>query len=516
MTGNPLMLVTAALIVANLGLAIWLLIRRDARWAMVLWTATLFFTPVYLSFGVAGVTLTILDVTTILVLVSCLPGARLRWSVIDSLMVIVLICMFAGLLFGAVRGHMQEVVLSWVLPYAWGRVVVARVGMDWIATCIGVAAVAASMLAIVEFATGVNIFVLIPGVAGAQWTQLQYRGGLLRAEGAFGHSISLGSSLAISAAFVLAARWKTLWKSLALAVVITGIVVTFSRIGLVGLSLVLGFSLLFLGHYIRRVQRLVVFGLALVGMAVALPFITVVFDDAGQEASGSADYRGDLLSLLDDMALIGISPAREVSPRGIDYYGGYRSIDSALILTGLRHGMIPLLLFLVMLAICAWVVLSGRGNPAAVAVLSQVPALATVALITQYAQFIWFAAGLAVASYSLDSRRDSSRRDRAQDEGQRGNGDSIAERIDATSARALPVLVGDRARRGSGGSARFRLQLLAHAHLPLQRIGVLLPEVRVQRIRHQPGFRVHAESDAVVRAAGDLGARPRRGERRAV
>ena len=59
-----------------------------------------------------------------------------------------------------------------------------------------------------------------------------------------------------------------------------------------------------------------------------------------------------------------------------------------------------------MLAICVVVVLAGRGSPAAVAVASQIPALATVALITQYFPFLWFVAGVAVSSYSVDRWRD--------------------------------------------------------------------------------------------------------------
>lgn len=402
---DPLRLLALLLVAANVGLVLWLLFNRDARWAMVLWTVVLFFSPVYVSVSVQGVALTVLDVVTILVLAATARHARLHWSVIDTLVVAAFACLFAGLAFGAVPGHVQYSVLSWLLPYAWGRVVVAQVGFDWIAACISVAAVVASLLAIAEFISGVNIFVLLPGVDGAMWTALQYRGGLLRAEGAFGHSISLGSSLAISAAFVLAVKWPFVWKALAFAVVTTGTVMTFSRIGLVGILLVVVFSLLFLGRYIRPVQRVMVFAVTVVALLITLPVITTVFDDAGDEAAGSAEYRADLIPLIGKMALIGLSPAREVSANGIDYYAGYRSIDSALILTGLRHGLVPLLILVIALVICAWVVFTGRGNPASVAVLSQIPALATVALITQYAQLFWFIAGVAVASYKLEEQR---------------------------------------------------------------------------------------------------------------
>lgn len=405
MTSNPLAAVAVLLIAANAGLAILLLFRRDARWAMVLWTAALFFTPVYLNVSVQSLTLTALDVMTILSLAASVPGAKLRWTVIDTLVVGAFLTIFLGLLFGAVPGHVQYSVLSWLLPYAWGRVVVARVGMEWVAICISWAAVIASVLAIVEFTTGTNFFVQLPGVAGEMWTSLQYRGGVLRAEGAFGHSISLGSSLAISTAFLLATPWRLGIKVAAFAVVTTGVVVTFSRIGLVGILLVVAFAVLFLGRYIRTGQRIAVSAVTLLATIIVLPVISTVFDDAGEEASGSAEYRADLVPLIRQMVFVGITPAREVSPDGVDYYGGFRSIDSALILTGLRHGMIPLALFVLMLVICAWVVISGRGSPAAVAVLSQIPALATVALITQYAQFLWFVAGVAVAACSVETPR---------------------------------------------------------------------------------------------------------------
>src|SRR5690606_8527775 len=111
------------------------------------------------------------------------------------------------------------------------------------------------------------------------------------------------------------------------------------------------------------------------------------------------------IPLIGKMTWIGLSPAREVSANGVDYYAGYQSIDSALILTGLRHGLVPLIILVAALACCGWVVVTGRGSPAAVAVLSQVPALATVALITLYSQFFWFVAGVAVASYSLRRQR---------------------------------------------------------------------------------------------------------------
>ncbi|MCR2317514.1 hypothetical protein NSR99_23260, partial [Salmonella enterica] len=92
----------------------------------------------------------------------------------------------------------------------WGRVVLARVTTDWITSTIAVVAIVAAAFAVVEFLTSFNPFVLISGsgVVYETWSPLQERGGVLRAEGAWGHSIALGAALAMSSAFVVATRWR--------------------------------------------------------------------------------------------------------------------------------------------------------------------------------------------------------------------------------------------------------------------------------------------------------------------
>ena len=63
--------------------------------------------------------------------------------------------------------------------------------------------------------------------------------------------------------------------------------------------------------------------------------------------------------------------------------------------------MLPLAVVLLLLAILVGSVVIGRATPASVALVAQIPAFATVALITQYAAFVWFAAGLAVSAYAV-------------------------------------------------------------------------------------------------------------------
>ena len=87
---------------------------------------------------------------------------------------------------------------------------------------------------------------------------------------------------------------------------------------------------------------------------------------------------------------------------GETYYGSFQSIDSELVLTGLRFGAVPLLVLLATAAACLISLLPGRATPAAVAIAAQVPAFATVALITQYGFLVWFVAGVAVTAHQRE------------------------------------------------------------------------------------------------------------------
>ncbi|MFE7845369.1 hypothetical protein ACFUTX_09290 [Microbacterium sp. NPDC057407] len=401
MGSNPIQLVAlaAAAMVAVLGLV--LLIRRHPRWGMALWTLAFFFTPIWLGAGVMSIFVSGLTAMTVIAIISGV-GPRLRWSQVDTVMLVLLLVILLAFAFGgSITGHVQDTVVMWFLPYVWGRIVLSRVSEDWVAACIATAAVAASLLAVFEFLTSQNFFLLLPGASSSIWGAVQVRGGLLRVEGAFGHSIALGGALAISAAFVLTARWRPWLRAVCLVVVGAATVLTFSRLGIIGFALTVVLGVIFLGRYIGRGLRIGVLSMLVVGAVAVVPVILDVFGEAGSEAEGSANYRVDLLGLTNSMVVLGISPDREVLPTGEDYWAGFRSIDSALILIGLRFGMLPLAVVLLLLVILVVSVALGRATPASVALVAQIPAFATVALITQYAAFVWFTAGLAVSAYAV-------------------------------------------------------------------------------------------------------------------
>ena len=164
-------------------------------------------------------------------------------------------------------------------------------------------------------------------------------------------------------------------------------------------------SIVFLRDAISlRVRAAVTAGVVVVAAAVA-PFVQAVFVDAGTEASASSDYRGDLYSLVPGMGILGTTPEAHRGSDGRVFYGPFRSIDSQLVLTGLTFGLLVAGAVLVALAVGVWLVLRGYATAATIALVAQIPALASVALITQYATLVWFLAGVAATSQIL--RRDA-------------------------------------------------------------------------------------------------------------
>lgn len=383
-----------------------LIFRAAPRVALVSWTVVLFFAPIWVGFSVSHFYSAITLVTLICIASASTRG--LRFSRVDAALLLFAALITGSFLLGGVTlGHLLIALLDWLVPYAFGRVILARIGIEFITVTIAVVTVAAAAFALVEFATHVNIFVLVhwDNSGYLQWSPLQTRGGFLRAEGAFGHSIALGAALAIGSVFILSCRWKLGVRIAALAIVGGATVVTFSRIGLLSFALGMVLSIAFLTGLLTLRARAVIAALSVVGALIALPFITEVFSAAGQEAQGSANYRFDLTSLISQMPPLGLSSSYQVLPNGDVYIGNFQSIDSALILIGLRFGYIPLAILLGLLVAALVLMFRSRANAPLIALMAQIPTFATVDLITQLPYLIWFIAGLAVSLYILNNKR---------------------------------------------------------------------------------------------------------------
>lgn len=387
-----------ALIAAGAAIAF----RATPRFSFGAWTVVAFMIPIWVGTS-AGIFYSAITAMTIL----CLASASvrgLRWSVVDSVVAVFIVLVLGSCVLGdVVVGHLIIVLLDWLLPYVWGRLILSIVEIEFVLKTVAVLTVVAAVLAIVEFGTGINVFVVTSWQNGGYslWGPLQYRGGFLRAEGAFGHSIALGASLSIGSVFALASRMPQAVKLTAISIIGAAIVVTLSRIGLVGFALGLVLSLLFLPTELRTGHRLVAGLVLIVGTGVAAPFLSDTLSSAGNEATGSAQYRVDLISLVPEMSALGRSDVYSFLADGTVAVGEFQSIDSALILTGLRFGYVPLLLVVALLVAGSITVIRRRANAPMIAVVAQIPTLATVALITQLPYLLWFSAGLGVRMYML-------------------------------------------------------------------------------------------------------------------
>ena len=394
---DRLVFVLIALATGGLGL---LLSRRRPSALAVVYVGAMFFLPIWTGVTI-GVFLPPQILAGLLVLAVALPRARalgVRTSWVDLLVAAFVIASLAPLLAGAAPpGTLVFIVLQYLGAYLVGRLLPLLVGPDYFLRVLVVAVSVLAALTLVEHFTGTNVFQSFPGSPSvhAQWNDIQIRGGVARAEGAFGHSIALGATLAMCIPLVLSAPVPS-WLRIGSAVLAaSGVVVTFSRIGLITAVLGIVMSVVAAGDLTRRARFLLAGSITIVAL-VAVPLLSRVFVAAGDEASNSAAYRADLLSLVGDIDILGLSSAFDRTPTGQVRFDDFGSIDSALILQGLSYGWTALAITLLLLAIAAAAVLRRRASAGTIAIVAQIPALATVALITQYATMLWFVAGLAV------------------------------------------------------------------------------------------------------------------------
>jgi hypothetical protein len=396
-----------------------LLMARMPRLAFAGWLVVLCFVPVWVGItfvvGLEGHV-----VATVGLLLSVLPGLvrgnlltppKLTWG--DALFAAFLVVTLVAVLSGRVTFSATFVAcVQWAAAFLAGRLVGYRVRLSWVYGALAVAFTVVAVLALVEFAVGWNPFLGISGDSSLRgtWGVVEFRGGGGRTEGAFGHSIALGAGLALAVPLALAAPFRTAVRLPMVLLMLAATVVTFSRIGLVTAALGAVLAVLFLGSDLpRRLRVAVSAGLVVVGIAFA-PLVSGVFAAAGSEAANSAGYRLQLLALLPDLQPFGwASTAYQVAGQTVlanvpTTDGLLQTIDNALLLVGLSYGWVPLVVLLLGLLMAVRCLVSGRVTAPTVSLVAQIPAFATVALITQYSTFTWFVAGLAVFSQSVVTR----------------------------------------------------------------------------------------------------------------
>ena len=380
----------------------FVVMKLNPRLGFALWVASVCFLPtgVGLKLGPFWPATTLVTIALILAL---LPRSTWKWQLMDGVVGIMSLALASGwIVHSFSTSTVFEVVTQWFFAYALGRIVGAYFDVTWTYSVLTAFFVIVAILALIEFQTGWNPFA---PYSSPVWASLQVRGGHLRSEGAFGHSIALGTSLALAVPFAFASAYRTPVKIIAIVLIIAASVTTISRIGIACSLLAALLAVLFLRNRLSVMVRVSLVSALSVAALIATPLLQSIFATAGTEASGSADYRDRLTALVPAMEMFGSSQTFTTDAYGRVAYGGFRSIDSALILTGLRLGVIFVVVVVVLLLIAAVVTLLGKATAPTIAIAAQIPAVATVALITQYSTFIWFVGGLAVTAQQLARRR---------------------------------------------------------------------------------------------------------------
>lgn len=366
------------------------------KFAVVLWLISVCFLPFWL-----GVDNPFYLPASSLAGFVVLGGAYLRnpWRIgrVDiAVLLFCALCLVCGVVGLSRPGDVTNVVTQWLLSFIIGRLLVQRAGLSFTYRAIAYVFTAAAVCSIVEFFFDWNPYYswVVDNTQYLAWGHEQDRGGIVRAEWAFGHSIALGCSLAMSIPIALACNFKPVVRAGLIALLLGGTVVSFSRSGMISAVFALLLSLLFFsGKEKTRGKLAVVLTLGIMAW-FAIPKVLAVFVEEGRRATISADYRLTLIDLIPSMNPLGLAKGYTEPSRGEFYFQGFKSIDSTFVLLGVSFGYLVALLALAAVAWLTWQVIRRTSSAPAISILAVVPALFTVALITQFGSIFWFFLGM--------------------------------------------------------------------------------------------------------------------------
>ncbi|WP_172650099.1 hypothetical protein [Rhodococcus opacus] len=377
------------------GIAISVLCSRHPRIALTLWLLVVCFVPFW--FGATDpFYLSPTALMSLLVLGAMLLFNRWEPNKIDVCILVFFACCAILVVVGWARpGDVTSALSQWLLSFLVGRLLVQRVGTEFTYRVVAVLFTVVAVCAVAEFVLRWNPYYDLTNatVQYRLWGHSQLRGGIIRSEWAFGHSIALANSVALVIPIVFATTFRTRVKVVCIALMLAAAVVSFSRSGMISAAFAVFLTLFFMkGRSDSRSGMLILAG-SVVGAALASPWIVGIFEQAGSEAEDSAQYRSKLNGLIPTMNPMGIANGY-VESDGVPYFSGFKSIDSTFVLLGLSFG-----LFIAAAAILGTVwlavrVISRTATPPMIGVAAVVPALFTVALITQFGALLWFFIGM--------------------------------------------------------------------------------------------------------------------------
>lgn len=323
--------------------------------------------------------------------------SRLKISKFDAYFALFYVLCVGVLAASTVDAHAPIIIFAnWVIPYITARVLVSASGIRFTINAIAVLFAIVGGLALLELILDWHPFTGWDfGSASAYelWRPIQHRQGAPRSEWAFGHSIALGGSLAMSIPFVAHSSFRASVKAAMFALIGAGVVATASRSAEVSAILIAGICIVNAQKF-RNVRPLAVV-LAGISLLFVVNFLVPQLDSwlvgSARNDRASALYRGEIYSKF-------LSRIEWFAPYDVYAPGenATRSIDSTVLDVGLRLGWGVLILAAIPLLIAMVRVLVGKASPGEIALFGQVPLFATVALITQYEQWVFVIAGVTV------------------------------------------------------------------------------------------------------------------------
>jgi hypothetical protein len=224
-----------------------------------------------------------------------------------------------------------------------------------------------------------------------------------RSEWAFGHSLALGGSLALAIPFILGSTFGRSTKAVMLALTLAGIVATLSRASLIASIVTL--LLCSIAYFAKPTVRITMAVITCAAVALIPERLNTFALGVTSEEQQSTAYRSYLYQTVpSELPRFGKSDLLTFTSSGVQF-GRFPSIDSAFLWIAVNFGWIILAILLIPLAFMAVRLIAGTASIAEVALLGQLPMLATTALITQWQGFLFFVAGFAVQMAVITTRR---------------------------------------------------------------------------------------------------------------
>lgn len=361
------------------------------RFTFVTWLITILMVPVWIGIEIYA-TVPLYSVIATMAIIANISHSGFRITKYDVYFAVFLVITLAAvLLVGSSPASWAHIVLRWAIPFVAVRVLVPLTGIRFAVNAIAILFGLVAGLAVLEYLLAWHPFTgwSTSVTEYSAWHGIQVRNGVDRSEWAFGHSIALGGSLALSIPFISASSYRFAVKFAMLLLVFAAVVGTASRGALVAAC----FTGALCGLYTARKPILRAAALIL-AIAVALlavfPFMPIFRNWARGDSSeerGSFEHRNYLYSTyLSKIRLFGDSPT----------YAADNSIDSTFLWVGLSFGLIALIVAVYPFVILVARVVTGQATIAEIALVGHLPLFATVALITQYVTIVFIVAGIAV------------------------------------------------------------------------------------------------------------------------